>query len=134
MSALDEIKGDIEGVSLLLDWLGNSDGQAVPAQLAEWRASVCTAGNLGQPCRFNTAPNWWHTIKSAIAETIRKELALKHQLSYRTSRDSSLHMCKVCGCCLPLKVHVPIRHIKEHTPDSLEFPAYCWIKREIGNP
>lgn len=134
MSALDEIKRDAEGIALLVDWLGDG-GKPVTAAQSEHRASVCTTLDLGQPCQLNVEPNWWDRMKNAVAETIRKELAIKRRLNYSTSRDSSLHMCKACGCCLPLKVHVPPKHIRAHTSPEVEakFPPGCWIKKELSN-
>jgi hypothetical protein len=133
MNVLDEIRNDAAGAALLADWLGEG-GEPVDIRLAEWRSSTCAAGNLSQPCQFNIEPKWWERMKNSVAETIRKQLEIKNKIKLRTSRDDSIFMCQRCGCALPLKVHVPLKHIREHTRPELidKLPWWCWIKRELS--
>jgi hypothetical protein len=44
-----------------------------------------------------------------------------------------LGMCRVCGCCLPLKVWTPAAVLKRHvTPKQLNnAPSFCWMRREL---
>lgn len=112
--------------SVLTDWLG-AGGKPVPQDHAEGRAAVCVG------CPENRAPKWWEIVKSAIAETIRLHLSLKHEMNIRVSTEERLGMCKVCGCAIPLKVHVPIEHIAENTGGDVKerFPNHCWIHNEL---
>ncbi len=88
---------------------------------------------MGTPCSNNVEPNWWNRIKSAIADVICDQLSLKHRFSVSTKFDEGLHMCKSCGCCLKLKVHTPIAHIKDNTSQAAidSMPDYCWMKKEL---
>lgn len=131
MSLLQELSNDAKGLMLLKDWLGDG-GHPVDRVVAEQRAAICTGGNAGTHCINNVEPNWWNRVKHAVAEVICDQLSLKHKFSIETSKDVSLHMCKVCGCCLKLKVHTPPEHIAKHTtaPMLEQFPDFCWIKRE----
>jgi hypothetical protein len=122
----------MDTAQLLADWLGEG-GEVVDCKLSTYRALHCVAGHAGDTCPFNVEPNWWDKVKNTIAETIRGQLAVKNEKAVATRFDPSLHMCKICGCCLPLKVHVPIKHIAAHTPPQVEekFPSWCWIRREL---
>lgn len=114
---------------LLKDWLGDG-GKAVDNSTANLRSMACVM------CPLNVAPNWWNLIenaKSKIAQTIRHQLEIKNEMLMRVPFEAHLHMCKACGCALPLKIHVPIEHIKEHLkPGDLEkLHPNCWIRREL---
>lgn len=128
------IQQDISGIEAISDWIG--DG-AVPVSsvLAEFRATRCTKSDNGKPCPHNTAPGWWNTAKSAVADWIKKELEVKNGMRLFTSQDQELHMCDVCGCCPRLKVWTPLKHIKQHTPIETikRFPAFCWQRIELEN-
>lgn len=135
MSLIDEIRNDIEGVKLLTDWFGEG-GEPVSQLKAEHRAHMCAFGDGGKACHLNVAPNWWNlhaNSKSAIAETIRAELELKHHMDLSVSCEDSLHLCAACGCCLRLAVFAPLKRLKEHTTqDQLgKMPRWCWKKNEI---
>ena len=114
---------------LLKDWLGDG-GKAVDNELAQLRSHACIS------CPQNVAPNWWNLVQNAknkIAQTIRQQLEIKNEMLMRVPFEKELHVCRVCGCALPLKIHVPIEHVKEHLKDGeLEkFPSHCWIPREL---
>lgn len=122
--------------SVLIAWLGEG-GAPVSQELAEARASVCKKGYYGEKCPSNVEPNWWGRVKHAAAETIKTHLQAKNGLKLVTSNESELGMCKTCGCCLPLKVWVPVQHVKEHmSPEMKEsLPPWCWQKIELeGTP
>lgn len=112
-------------LGLQKDWLGEG-GKPVSKFQATERAFICSI------CPENQYPKWWEHSKQAIATMMRKHLEYKNQASISTERDADLHMCKVCGCCLPLKVHVPMKHIMAHTDAETlaRFPENCWIARE----
>lgn len=106
----------------LLDWLG-SGGIPVAKELAESRAIVC------ETCPENRAPKWWEWAKNPIADCIRERLEVKTAMQLRVSNEDGLNMCRVCGCCIRLKVWTPLERILPNV-DVSEFPEYCWIRRE----
>lgn len=132
MSIIDEIRNDANGAALLADWLGDG-GHTVDPGRADWRASVCAAGSLGQPCTNNVEPKWWERVKNDVADAIKSELEIRNRIGLTVKHEGSIHMCKACGCCLPLKVHVPIEHIAKHTSQSVKdkLPQFCWMKKEM---
>jgi len=93
MNIFEELRQDVQGVALLVDWIG-SGGEPVSQIHAEHRADACVHGNDGKPCPLNCEPGWWDRAKGAIAETIRGQLELKKKLNLHLSCDASLHMCK----------------------------------------
>ena len=130
MTILTEVQ---TAYGVLHDWLGEG-GEPVDWRIAEHRASICaTSGPGGSPCPMNVAPKWWEHAKEKAADYIREHLEVKHRSQIGTTKDSHLHMCRACGCCLPLKVHVPISHIIRHTSEETiaRFPSNCWIPTEL---
>lgn len=122
--------------SVLIDWLGEG-GIPVSKDMAEHRASICISGfDGGKPCPRNRSPKWWEFAKEPIAEAILGTLEAKNAMDLHVSVEDDLHMCDVCGCCLPLKVWVPIHHVIKHSTEAqlAEFPAHCWIKKETPSP
>lgn len=117
--------------SVLIDWLG-AGGIPVDSALAENRAQTCISGFGGKPCPRNRSPKWWEFAKEPIAQAILGTLEAKTTMNLRVSSEDNLHMCDVCGCCLPLKVWVPIHHVVQHSTaaELAEFPDHCWIKKE----
>lgn len=130
---LSEIQNDISGLAALHDWLGET-GDPVHPMVAELRAQRCVEGNEGKPCPLNVAPRWWQKAKGKIANWIRKELELKAHMRLKVPQERRLHMCKACGCCLPLKVWAPRNVIREHTSQETidKTPSYCWMRKEVA--
>ncbi len=122
------IKESVSAVGVLRDWLG-AGMKPVPISLAEQRATICAA------CPENKHEKWWNAAKHAIAGVIRAEIEHKNHMKLRVSKEDDLNMCVVCGCALPLKVHVPIEHILANTDAETmgKFPDFCWIKKESHN-
>jgi hypothetical protein len=129
------LKQDIDGAAALADWLGH-DPKPVNQELSEARARSCAAGNLGNPCPHNVEMRWWEKAKGNIAEWIRREIEIKSGMKVKTIHDGGLGMCRKCGCSLPLKVHVPLTHLKDHTdPEQFKTaPNFCWVKTELEIP
>lgn len=123
----------ISASAAMADWVGEG---AVPVDqmVAEFRASRCMSGNNGDPCPLNGAENWWDWAKHVVAMWIRRELEIKNELNLSVKDEQRLHMCKACGCCLRLKVWVPIKHLREHTSTEQlnKMPDYCWMKRDLS--
>ena len=128
---LKELRNDISGAEILADWLGTGD--PVHPMVAEARAKRCLTGNDGKPCHHNKAARWWETAKEMAADWIRAQIELKNHMSLRVQNEEGLHMCGLCGCCLPTKIWTPIEHIKNHLPaDTLaQAPSWCWMRAEI---
>lgn len=125
VAAVDSVKRVSAGVALLVDWLG-SGGKPVEAPLAEKRAMVCAS------CPKNDGGDWKSYFTEPIAEKIRVQLEMKNDLQLRTSHDPHLTVCSACDCPLPLKVHVPIFYILEHTSHDTKtrLDPRCWITAE----
>lgn len=127
MPAITDFKQTMDGAALLADWLG-SGGRTVSTSNADIRASACL------DCPQHRPGRWWeHVLKDPVADVIRHQLELKQQMNVESSFDDQLFMCRACGCCLRLKVLVPIEHIANHTtPEQLaKYPANCWIPAEL---
>lgn len=124
---IDYLNQLADGARIGAEWFGDG-GQPVQLSLAMHRAEVCML------CVENRAPGWWDKhFKDPIAQTIREHLAAKNQVGLSVPQEDRLHMCRACGCCLKLKVHVPIKHIKAHfKPENHhKYPAFCWIINEM---
>lgn len=123
-----EITSDIEGIRTLNEWFGDG-GEPVLQSQADSRALVCAK------CPRNKKGNWWDRMKGIVADNIRRHMSVKNRLNLSTVHDPEIGTCGVCDCNLPLKVWVPLNHIKNHTSIITleEFPADCWVKNEIQN-
>jgi len=125
MRFVTELKNDLAALGTLRDWLGEGMNP-VTANQAEFRATICAN------CPLNEKGDWWNQITSMIASGIKNQIELKTRLKLKTKFDAELGNCKACGCALPLKVHVPMVHIKANTPlDTMaKFDPHCWITHE----
>lgn len=127
-----ELRQTANGAHVLDDWLG-AGGMPVPLHQAELRSAACLYGTkMGAPCQFNVAPKWWERFfKDPVAIAIRGHLEVKNNIGLRLSKEDDLHICGVCGCCLPLKLFVPIEHIKAHHKPEHQYPPHCWVRKEM---
>ncbi len=125
MNAITEI---ITGAAALTDWLGDG-GHPVDPMVSEARAKCC------ENCIQNMPGRWWESAKHEIAEWIRTELELKNKREIKTTIDDKLGMCRLCGCCIRLKVHTPKEHIAAHISKEVldQTPSHCWMRKEILN-
>jgi hypothetical protein len=123
MSAIGQLA---VGVEILADWLGGGC-KPVAQELADKRAAVCAT------CPLNVAPLWWEKSVEVAAMEMKRQLAARREMGLSVSVEKDLHMCRACGCCLPLKVHVPIEHIRPHTSleQKTKFPSHCWLTHEL---
>lgn len=131
---LTDLVALVPGVApVLKDWLGDG-GLPVDSTLAELRSITCACGDAGKACPLNVQPNWWERFKNRIALAIRRQLEVKHRLGLFVSKEGELNMCRMCGCCLRLKVWTPISYIKAHVaPDEIaSAPEFCWMKKELS--
>lgn len=134
MSIINEISNTTRGAAILKGWLGNG-ANPVPQEKADLRSLSCLQGNNGAECPHLKAPRWWETAKDSIATAIKEQLEEKSKMKLASPMDVHPRLCGVCGCCMPLKVFVPIEYIATHTPDDKwkQYPAYCWQRIEAEN-
>jgi hypothetical protein len=130
MSVIDEIRRDVQAAKILSDWIG--EGSPVSQRHANGRALVCLRGNEGKECPYHKAERWWDVVKHAIAERIKQQIGIKNRMQLSTPHDADLKMCSACGCAMPVKVWVPMKHVVEHTPKEVfdKMPSYCWQVKE----
>ena len=91
-------------------WLGEG-GQ--PSPHAQQRATQCVFEEV---------------FKGVVAGTVLKQVELKGKLGAMVHGEDKLHLCNLCGCWLPLKVHVPLHIARENTPDWQNYPEHCWLR------
>lgn len=123
---IEEMKQLGTGAVILTEWLG-SGAKVVPHAQAEQRSKIC------EKCPLNSHGQWWDTATHKIADFIKASIELKDGMSIAVENEEKLFMCSGCGCALPLKVHVPIEHIRDHTtPEQMaKFAPNCWILKEL---
>ena len=127
-AAAGVIKKSAVPIRIVVDWIGN-DLIPVDIKLAEQRAESCAA------CPFNDPdPNFLQRIGALAAKEVAHLIEVKHDLSLRTSLDDKIHTCSVCDCHLPLKIWVPLKHLKNYTSDDVRSRLWdhCWIKKELN--
>lgn len=117
-----------DAAKILKEWLG--DG-AKPCPHAQDRANVCRRGAEGGKCPHNHLGAW--SFSAIAAEAIRTYAEAKAQIALSVEGENELGTCAICKCNLALKVHVPFRHIYDHTSDATfaRFPTWCWLAREL---
>ena len=100
---------------------------------ASHRTLACLQGNGGLECSHHKEARWWEKYKNAIADAIKGQLEIKRRLKMSTPFDDRLKMCRLCGCCMELKVWCDIKHIADHTTEQklAEYPRWCWQAKEI---
>lgn len=122
---ITELRQTADGASVLNDWLGDG-ALPVDAQLANNRANIC------RNCPFHVEPNWWHRVfKDPVARAIRKHIEVKNKVGLSVLFEEFMAMCSRCGCATRLKVWTPIEHIKAHHKPEHNYPAECWVKKEM---
>jgi len=132
ISAVGGAKHVVAGVGVLIDWLG-SGAMPVTAEIANARAVVCTT------CPLNKDGDIMAIFTEPIANKLRTQLAMRHDLNLTTPQDPELKICSACHCPLKLKVFTPASHIQAHLSDSVKtaLDPHCWILKELheqGNP
>jgi hypothetical protein len=120
-----KISRAVGGINILTDWLG-AGMKPVDASLALKRSKVCLK------CPMNQLGDFWQRVEAHIAKTIRTVLEIKSDLDLKLPDEDKLHSCTACDCWTPLKVQVPIEHIKEQTDSETlaKLHPKCWILKE----
>jgi len=128
-AALDHLSRSVKhagaGKRVLVDWLGGG-AVPVPIDIAQRRADVCL------DCRHNRNGHSFLRLTSEIVRSIAEQMQAKTDMKLRVEGESGLHSCEICSCPLPLKIHVPLATILEHTDQETlkEFPPWCFIVTE----
>jgi hypothetical protein len=94
--------------------------QTVPQAEAERRASICETC----PKNRNVAACWGC---HGVSEVVSKLTGGK-----TTSRDPLLHVCEVCLCVLPAKLHLPIEVLHPEKHEG-KWPSHCWMIQESSH-
>lgn len=99
-------------------WLGEG---GKPSPNAQARADVCLKCRHNQP-----STSAMHRLVSGVAKW---QVELKGKMALRVDGEEALYACDLCDCPLALKVHVPLKVVRENTPDWTSLlPSNCWIK------
>ncbi len=125
-NAVGGVKRVAAGAGVLLNWLGEGLNP-VAGELAGARAAVCAG------CPQNHAGDWLSRFTEPVANMLRAQIAIRKDLNLTTPDDERLHFCEACSCPLPLKVHVPLKHITDHQSDEVKarLDPGCWIIKEM---
>lgn len=110
------------GIGAITEWLG--DGlRPVSVKDATARAEICSV------CPKNQEGDFWQQLEAGAAKALKGLVQAKTDMKLFTSYDSRLFTCQACDCYLPLKVFVPLDHIKKNTrPETLaKLDPACWI-------
>jgi len=113
------------GGRVLIEWLGEG-AVPVPIEVAQRRANVCLE------CPENRDGHSLLRLTADAVRAIAEQMNAKEHLKLRVEGEDRLHACAICRCPLPLKVHVPLNNILQHTDEATlnAFPPFCWIAKE----
>lgn len=113
------------GAEALVEWL-RSGAEAVPAELANKRAAICSA------CPQNGKGDFTRYFTIPVSEAIRHEINRRSEWKLSTPYDDQLNICEGCLCPLKLKVHVPLANILPHMDEETKgrLAPQCWILKQ----
>jgi len=114
-----DIQGVIQGTRTLAQWLIKGKGKKVEVVEAERRALICAG------CPYNQDPAGC----SSCSMGALREAAIVVVGGSTTAYDSQLKSCKVCGCALKAKIHLPLEILQDSLTDAQMFalPKHCWL-------
>lgn len=111
----------VTGTQTLAAWIAGGRNY-VDADTANARAAVCVT------CPENVEPQGCTGCNlNTLHEVVRSVVG-----SRTTASDSLLKACRVCGCDLRAKVHLPHDVLWKHMPAAQrqQLPEWCWLVRE----
>jgi len=113
------------GSRILVEWLGEG-AKPVAIALAQARANVCFT------CPENKEGHRWLRLTADAVRAIAEQMQAKAEMKLHVEGEEKLHACAICLCPLPLKVHVPLNNILQHTDEATlnAFPPWCWLTTE----
>jgi hypothetical protein len=105
----------------LKGWFGEG-AHPVPASVAQKRANQCCA------CNFNVRRSTGSEILPAL---VVRRVEAKNKLKLSVEGEWQLRTCHLCSCYLPLKVQIPILHLRQHMRQEVvdaihEGKPDCW--------
>ena len=100
------------------EWGWKTKFKFVKQELAEARASVC------ETCPMNVVVSGCH---GCAGVTRWMEELLPED---RRFPSKNINSCQICGCYLPLKIHIPLEINLKSKPSNAEFPEHCWMETE----
>lgn len=108
-------------IETMTSWVMRGGG-FVTQEEAERRATICSSGMDGKPCKHNEHINGCMGCKG-IGSALGKILNGR-----TTSKDQELNVCTACGgCALKAKVWFPREVI---SVDESKLPSWCWEKTQ----
>jgi hypothetical protein len=113
------IQAVIQGTRTLAQWMINGKGKRVDAAEAERRALICAGCPYNQPPVGCSGCNILalHEAANAVVN------------GAVTIYDSQLKSCKICGCSLRAKIHLPVDILRNNLTDGQmsSLPKHCWL-------
>lgn len=114
-----------EGSEAIVEWL-SSKAEAVEPLISAMRAKICAdcpQNGKGGLERFFTVP---------LAGAIRKAYGIRRTWNLETPDDDKLGVCEACSCPLKLKIHFPLKIVREHISEDSKgrLDPRCWILNE----
>lgn len=120
----------------LREWLG-AGLKPVDRALAEKRAAICAVcpeNSESSNCPVERRKSWQAWFTAAVANALRKYIAIRYAIRAETSKDEELGKCLACHCELQLKVHTPLHHLRDNmdepTIQRLRRVKKCWVMNE----
>ncbi len=111
----------VQGTKTLAHWL-LTGRRYVDQEVANRRALTCSG------CVYNLEPQGCNgcnanVMKEAVALVVGKRA---------TPHDERLKACRICGCDLRAKTHIPHAIIVAHMPadQQAQLPSHCWVVME----
>ncbi len=111
-----------DGMRAFISILSKGKDSFVDKNTANERAKICIG------CKHNV--NNLGCFSCVLSEVGAGKIKQKYNL--QTPYDDYIRACEICGCVLPLKVHVKADLLKELMKKSEkkkeDYPDHCWIK------
>lgn len=104
----------------MVEWLGEG-GKPVEKSVADSRAKMCMG------CKFNGWSSEWNGID--------RQIKAKEKAGIKNPDESKIGVCLLCRCWLPLKIHVPHKHIRSYQREAVRCSIMnekpdCWQLRK----
>lgn len=102
-----------------------SDGKLVDQNTANLRAEICANCHNCKPSSETRAGcSSCNKMGRTILDKIRSSIIG----GLKTTSDSKLQTCAICGCCLKISVWIP-NQVLLKLEDAEAYPGFCWKKR-----
>jgi len=117
------------GIRTLNDWIDSGE-PPVAQELANSRALVCSI------CPKNTSGDFTTWFTKPAAGAIKTQIEKLQGRKLSTPSDGVINVCDVCLCPLKLKVHTPVKYIKDYMNEAVMADLLkvekCWIVSELS--